>query len=115
MNLARLRVVAADEFWLTLRRPMVWVLIALLLFLSYGLSAGWVSIGIASGDASVGGTRPSSRQVRAHPDHRRLQLVGLHLLCIRGRRLSVIRGERSACSNPAVHAAQATGGGWGRL
>ena len=57
MSFARLRVVAADEFWLTLRRPMVWVLIALLLFLSYGLSAGWVAIGIASGDASVGGTR----------------------------------------------------------
>ncbi len=57
MSLRRLCVVAADEYRLTLRRPMVWVLIALVLFLSYGLSAGWVQIIIASGDASVGGTR----------------------------------------------------------
>jgi hypothetical protein len=57
MSPARLRVVAADEFRLTLRRPLTWVLVALMLFLSYGLSAGWVSIVISSGDASVGGTR----------------------------------------------------------
>jgi ABC-2 type transport system permease protein len=57
MNVRRMRVVAMDELRLTLRRPLTWVLVALLLFLSYGLSAGWVSIVISSGDASVGGTR----------------------------------------------------------
>jgi hypothetical protein len=36
---------------------MVWVLIALLAFLSYGISDGWVSIGLSTGDAGVGGKR----------------------------------------------------------
>lgn len=57
MSLARVRVVAGDEMRLTLRRPLTWVLIGLILFLSYGLSAGWVTVAISSGDASVGGTR----------------------------------------------------------
>ncbi|MBK8247931.1 MAG: ABC transporter permease [Gemmatimonadetes bacterium] len=57
MSASRVWVVAVDELRLTLRRPLTWVLIALLLFLSYGLSAGWVQIAISSGDASVGGTR----------------------------------------------------------
>lgn len=57
MSVRRLRVVAADEFRLTLRRPLVWVLLALLLFLSFGISAGWVQVALASGDAAVGGKK----------------------------------------------------------
>ena len=57
MSWRRLAVVAGDEFKLTLRRPMVWVLLVLLLVLSYGLAAGWVGIQLSSGDASVGGKK----------------------------------------------------------
>ncbi len=57
MSFTRLWVVASDEFRLTLKRPMIWVLIAFLLFLTYGLSAGWVQIAISSGDAAVGGKK----------------------------------------------------------
>jgi ABC-type transport system involved in multi-copper enzyme maturation permease subunit len=57
MSWRRLRVVMADEWRLTLRRPMVWVLIALVAFMSYGISDGWVGIAISSGDAGVGGKR----------------------------------------------------------
>ncbi len=57
MSARRLLVVARDEFALTLRRPMVWTLLALLLFLSWGMSAGVVQVALGSGDASVGGKK----------------------------------------------------------
>ncbi|MGQ0650082.1 MAG: M1 family aminopeptidase [Gemmatimonadaceae bacterium] len=57
MSWRRFRVVAADEFRLTLRRPMVWVLLALVIFLSYGLSVGWVQVALSTGDATVGGKK----------------------------------------------------------
>ena len=57
MSGRRLLVVARDEFALTLRRPMVWTLLALLLFLSWGMSEGLVQVALGSGDASVGGKK----------------------------------------------------------
>ena len=57
MNMRRLMVVARDEFALTLRRPMVWTLLALLLLLTWGIAAGGVQVALGSGDASVGGKK----------------------------------------------------------
>lgn len=57
MSARRFLVVARDEFALTLRRPMVWTLLVLLLFLSWGMSAGVVQVALGSGDASVGGKK----------------------------------------------------------
>ncbi|MEP7381531.1 MAG: M1 family aminopeptidase [Gemmatimonadota bacterium] len=57
MSGRRLMVVARDEFTLTLRRPMVWTLLALLLLLSWGIAEGVVQVALGSGDASVGGKK----------------------------------------------------------
>lgn len=53
--LARGRVVFAQELSHTLRRPLFWFLVFLLLLMSWGMSIG--KLQIASGDASVGGTK----------------------------------------------------------
>jgi ABC-type transport system involved in multi-copper enzyme maturation permease subunit len=57
MSFARFRVVAHDELLLTLRRPMVWILLIVIALLLWGISTGNVSIVIASGDATVGGKK----------------------------------------------------------
>lgn len=57
MSPYRLWVVAADEFRYTLRRPITWVLILIVAFLSWGISAGFVQIVISSGGATVGGRK----------------------------------------------------------
>jgi ABC-type transport system involved in multi-copper enzyme maturation permease subunit len=51
----RFRAVFAQELAFILRRPLFWFLVILLLLMSWGLSTGDVQI--ASGDASVGGTK----------------------------------------------------------
>ncbi|MDP9120173.1 MAG: hypothetical protein M3O15_02210 [Acidobacteriota bacterium] len=55
MSASRLRAVFSLELSTSLRRPLVWFLIALLFLLSWGFSSG--SVHIQSGDASVGGTK----------------------------------------------------------
>ncbi len=57
MSLRRLGVVARDELRYTVRRPMVWILLVLLVLITWGLSSGNVQIIIASGDATVGGKK----------------------------------------------------------
>lgn len=57
MSWRRFSTVALDELRLTLKRPMVWVLLGLFAFMAYGLSAGWVQIGLSTGDAGVGGKK----------------------------------------------------------
>jgi ABC-2 type transport system permease protein len=51
----RTRTVFAQELSFTLRRPLFWFLVALLFLMSWGMSTGRLQI--ASGDASVGGTK----------------------------------------------------------
>jgi ABC-2 type transport system permease protein len=55
MSLARTRTVFAQEIAHTFKRPLFWILILLLILLTWGLSTG--SVQISSGDASVGGKR----------------------------------------------------------
>lgn len=55
MSLARTRVIFSQELAGTLKRPQFWWLLALLLFMAWGLSTG--SMQISSGDASVGGKK----------------------------------------------------------
>jgi len=57
MNAARTWLVARDECALTLRRPMVWTLLALVLLMTWGISEGFVQVALGSGDASVGGKK----------------------------------------------------------
>ncbi len=54
MNIGRVVEVGRHELAFTVRRPMLWVLIAILGLLVWGLSAGGVTI--SSGDSQVGGT-----------------------------------------------------------
>ena len=54
MNAGRLFEVGRHELAFTVRRPMLWVLIAVLGLMVWGLSAGGVTI--SSGDSQVGGT-----------------------------------------------------------
>lgn len=51
----RFRAVFAQELSHTLRRPLLWFLVAILFLLSWGMSTG--SAQLSSGDASVGGTK----------------------------------------------------------
>ncbi|MFG0319324.1 MAG: ABC transporter permease, partial [Planctomycetota bacterium JB042] len=55
MNARRTLEVARLELLRSLRRPVVWVLVALTLFLAHGLADGNVRIG--AGDSTVGGTK----------------------------------------------------------
>lgn len=57
MSLGRTMVVARDECELTLRRPMIWTLLALVLLMTWGISEGFVQVALGSGDASVGGKK----------------------------------------------------------
>jgi ABC-type transport system involved in multi-copper enzyme maturation permease subunit len=52
-SLSRVRSVYGLELGFTLRRPLFWILLLLLFFLTWGLSAG--NVRISSGDSSVGG------------------------------------------------------------
>src|SRR5688500_20332135 len=52
---ARARTVFAHELAHTLRRPLFWFLVFLVLLMSWGMSTGDVQI--ASGDSTVGGTK----------------------------------------------------------
>lgn len=57
MSVARTMIVARDECALTLRRPMIWTLLTLVLLMSWGISEGFVQVALGSGDASVGGKK----------------------------------------------------------
>jgi len=51
----RFGAVLGMTFWRTLKRPLFWVLVILLLWMTWGFSTGTVTI--SSGDASVGGKK----------------------------------------------------------
>lgn len=55
MSVARLRAVAGLDFRWTLRRPMLWTMLAILILLAWGLSTG--NVQISSGSTTVGGRR----------------------------------------------------------
>ncbi len=53
--MSRARTVFVHELAQTLRRPLFWFLVFLVLLMSWGMSTGDVQI--ASGDSTVGGTK----------------------------------------------------------
>ncbi|HEX9940792.1 MAG TPA: ABC transporter permease subunit [Thermoanaerobaculia bacterium] len=55
MSLARARTVFSQELAHTLKRPLFWSLVLMLVLMTWGLSTG--NMQISSGDASVGGTK----------------------------------------------------------
>lgn len=57
MSWRRFLVVARDECAVNLRRPLPWILLALITLLVWGITSGGAQIIIGSGDASVGGKK----------------------------------------------------------
>ncbi len=55
MNLSRLRTVFSLELRSNLKRPMVWILMGVMLLMTWGLSTGNVTI--STGDTSIGGAK----------------------------------------------------------
>jgi ABC-2 type transport system permease protein len=56
MNMTRFIAVARREFLYSVRRPLFWIMILMVLFIAFGLSNGNVRV-VTSGDAEVGGTK----------------------------------------------------------
>src|SRR6516225_7382268 len=55
MSIRRLALVCGLELGHNVRRPLYWILILIVVLMSWGLSTG--SVQIRSGDSSVGGTK----------------------------------------------------------